>query len=139
MVTIYKYQKFIDNIKTVEITFPVDKDTNQRLGEELATIDGVTYICIPDGATLPAKQPTEISKSVELVVLTPTLKSEISAASPLVRVINDFVKDTIRSKYAIEDELKLLRTSPSADFDEYNDFVEAVRAIGREKKAAIGL
>lgn len=139
MVSIYSYRKYIDNIKTVELVFPVSEDTNQRLGDELATIDGTTYVSIPDGSTLPTQQPKEIAKSVEEIVLSDALIRAISDNSPLIRVINDMVKDLIRSKYTIEDEIKLLRTAPSAEFDEYNDFVEFARAKGREEKSKLGL
>lgn len=139
MTSIYSYQKYIDNIKTVELVFPVSPETNQRLGDELATINGTTYVSIPDGTTLPTTQPKEIAKTVEEIVLSDKLRADLIATSPLVRVINDMVKDTIRTKYSIEDELKLLRTGPSAEFDEYNNFVEFARSKGREEKAKLGL
>ena len=96
----------------------------------------MTYVSLPTGATLPA-QPAEIT--VEPVTLTDALKAEISAASPHVQPINERVKAMIAQQYAIEDEIKLLRTAPSEKFDIYNAFVEDCRQWGRDQKAALGL
>ena len=109
---------------------------DRRIGDELATVDGVTYVALPDGATLPA-QPDEIT--VTPVTLTAEQKAAIASASPLVKVINDQVRESIAAKYSITDELRLIRTQPSADFTAYNAFVESCRADGRSKKAALGL
>jgi len=136
MTYIVSYQKFIDSQRSVEITLPTDSETHQRIGDELATVDGVTYVALPDGAVLPT-QPSEIT--VTPATLTAELKAAIASASPLVRVINDQVREAIAAKYSITDELRLLRTQPSADFTAYNTFVEACRADGRTKKAALGL
>lgn len=135
MSSIVRYQKFIDAIHAVEISLPVDQD-GQRLGQELATIDGVTYVSLPTGATLPA-QPAKIT--VEPVTLTDALKAEIAAASPHVQLINERVKSMIAQQYTIEDEIKLLRAAPSEEFDIYNAFVEDCRQWGRDQKAALGL
>lgn len=93
-------------------------------------------MALPDGVTLPA-QPAEIT--VEPVTLTEALKADISAASPHVQLINQRVKEMIAQQYAIEDEIKLIRTAPSEEFDIYNAFVESCRQWGREQKAALGL
>jgi len=136
MTYIVSYQKFIDSQRSVEITLPTDSETHQRIGDELATVDGVTYVSLPDDTVLPP-QPSEIN--VSPVTLTTAQKAAISAVSPLVRVINDQVRDSIASKYSITDELRLLRTQPSPDFIAYNTYVESCRAEGRSKKAALGL
>ncbi|CAB4121545.1 hypothetical protein UFOVP14_27 [uncultured Caudovirales phage] len=136
MTYIVSYQKFIDSHRSVEITLPVDSETNQRIGDELATIDGVTYVAIPTGIDLP-EQPLVIT--VTPVTLTADQKILIAAASPLVRVINDQVKESIAAKYSITDELRLIRTQPSADFTAYDAYVESCRAVGRSKKSALGL
>lgn len=135
MSSIVRYQKFIDAVYTVEISLPVDEQ-GQRVGQEIATVDGYTYVSLPDGATLPA-QPAEIT--VEPVTVTETVKAEISAASPHVQLINQRVKEMIAQQYSIEDEIKLIRTAPSEEFDIYNDFAEACRQWGRDQKALIGL
>jgi len=56
---IVSYQKFIDIDRTVEIALPADLE-GQRIGVELATIDGVTYVSLPDEVTLPGQQPAEV-------------------------------------------------------------------------------
>lgn len=47
MAYIVSYQKHIDSIRTVEIRLPEDVSM-QRIGTELATINGVTYVSLPD-------------------------------------------------------------------------------------------
>ena len=74
MPSIVSYQKHIDSIRTVEIRLPEDATLLQRIGTELATIDGITYVSLPDGASLPANQPEEIAASIQTVTLTPALR-----------------------------------------------------------------
>ena len=136
MASIVSYQKFIDSDRTVEIALPEDEETHQKIGTELATIDGVTYVSIPDDLILP-KQPKEIK--VIVVTLSQSIKDAIYACSPHIALINNQVKSQIAEKYSIEDEIKLLRTQPSAAFTAYNSTVEAIRALGKAKKAALGL
>ncbi|MDD5247806.1 MAG: hypothetical protein PHY45_02405 [Rhodocyclaceae bacterium] len=73
------------------------------------------------------------------MTLTPTLGAAISAASPHVRLIRQQVQDMIGEQYSISDEIKLLRTAPSAEHSAYNDHAESCRAWGRAQKAALGL
>jgi hypothetical protein len=135
MTSIYAYRKFIDAVRTVEIRLPEDEN-HQRIGTELATIDGETYVSIPDGQTLPT-QPAEIT--VREIQLTPELKQQISDASPHVRLIRQRVSDKIAEQYSMGDEIKLIRTAPSAEFEAYNAYAEDCRAWGREQRAALGL
>ena len=136
MTSIVSYQKFINSERTVEIVLPEDAETHQRIGSELATIDGTTYVSLPDGAVLPA-QPEEIT--VTPVELTPALKLAIKDACPFVRMICSMVAEKIAQRYSQSDEIKLLRTAPSAEFEAYNDYAESCRAWGREQKALLGL
>lgn len=131
---IYSYQKHIDDLRTVEIALSVDG--MQRLGTELATIDGTTYVHVPDSATLP-DQPIEID--VVPVALTPELSTAIKTASPHVRLINTRVVEHIRSRYSPDDEIGIMRTAPSEEATVYNAWVEECRAWGREQKAGLGL
>lgn len=131
---IYSYQKHIDSLRTVEISLPMDG--MEHIGTELATIDGTTYVYLPDTVTLPA-QPPEIT--VMSVTLTQELLDAISAVSPHVRLINARVVEKIREKYSIDDELKMLRTTGSAESSTYNTYVEECRAWGKAEKAKIGL
>lgn len=135
MTSIYAYRKFIDAVRTVEIRLPEDEN-HQRIGTELATIDGETYVSIPAGNELPT-QPAEIS--VREIQLTPELKNQISAASPHVRLIRQKVSEKIAEQYSMGDEIKLIRTAPSAEFEAYNAYAEDCRAWGREQRAALGL
>jgi len=111
-------------------------DQHRHVGTELATVEGKTYVAIPSEYSLPP-QPTEID--VEKVTLTDALKQSISDASPHVRLIRQMVSDKISERYTIGDELKLIRTSPSPEFDEYNRYAEECRQWGRDQKANIGL
>jgi hypothetical protein len=45
----------------------------------------------------------------------------------------------IAEQYTTGDEIKLLRTAPSAEFEVYNAYVEDCRAWGRAQRAALGL
>jgi len=129
---IYQYQQATDQYTTHRISAPEGST-------ELATIDGVTYIHTPDGAELPAEQPAEIAASIAPVKLTPALRNAISAASPHVALIRQRVAERIAAEYSVGDEIKLLRTAPSAEFELYNAYVEDCRAWGRAQKAALGL
>lgn len=135
MTSIVSYQKFIDAQRTVEIKLP-EAGNGERIGSELATIDGVTYVSLPEGAVLPT-QPEEIT--VTPVTLTPELKLAISDASPFVRMIRQMVAEKIAARYSVTDEIKLIRTAPSAEFEVYNAYAEECRDWGREQKAELGL
>lgn len=132
---IYSYQKHIDSIRTVEAIFPTD-DKNQRKGTELATVEGITYINIPEDTDLPG-QPAEID--VVPAVITDDLLASIKQASPHYRLINEQVSERIRQRYSIDDEIKLLRIAPSDETTAWNDYVEECRLWGRDQKALLGL
>ncbi len=118
---------------------PEDPTTHQQLGTELATVDGVTYVCLPDGVTLPAEQPSEIAASIAAVTLTDALNTSIKAASPHVRLINERVQAAIAEQYSHADEIKLMRTAPSPQMVAYNAYAEECRLWGRGEKAKLGL
>lgn len=138
MPTIIAYQKYIDPQITRTLRLPADT-SNQQQGTELATLAGVTYTSLPDGAILPDDQPAEITSTIQQVTLTAAQIAEIKECSPHVRLINSRVADAIAERYTLADEIKLLRTAPSADFDIYNTYVENCRAWGRAEKAKLGL
>ena len=138
MGTIVAYQKHIDTLTTKELNLPTDEN-NQRLGTELATVEGVTYVSLPTGVDLPETQPAEVAASINVVTLNPALTLAISNASPHVKLIRQQVAELIAQEYSFADEIKLLRTAPSAEFEVYNDYVEQCRQWGRDKKQAIGL
>lgn len=134
--SIIKYQKITANGTTYQIALPDTQEQDAPHCTELATIDGVTYLHIPDEVTLPT-QPAQIT--VETVDLDDTLRSQIKQASPHIDLINRRVVEAIRERYSIEDEIKLIRLAPSDESTAYNAYVESCRDVGREQKAAIGL
>lgn len=122
------------------------------MGTELATIDGTTYVALPDGATLPADQPTEIASSIAVVTLDPVLREQIKAASPHCKLIAQRMVEQIRAAYSIDDEMYFARIGvgaatgmyqPSTDelqaMTVFGEFVESVRQWGRQQRAELGL
>lgn len=139
MPTIISYRKFINTEITRMLRLPEDAN-HHPLGTELATLaDGLTYVSIPDGVALPVDQPSEITASIQTVTLTLAQIAELKAISPHVRLINQRVADQIAAHYSMADEIKLLRTAPSPEFDTYNAHAESCRAWGRAEKARLGL
>ena len=152
MPTLIAYRKYVTLEVTRELRLPEDAPTRQRLGTELATIDGITYVSLPDGATLPAEQPPEIAASIETITLTPSLREAIKAASPHCRLIAATVVEKIRAAYTLDDEMYFARIGAGASIGLYTPteeemhmltvfgvFVEDCRAWGRQQKAALGL
>jgi hypothetical protein len=88
---------------------------------------------------LPSNQPTEISASIQAIVLAAEQVAAISAVSPHVRLINTQVIEKIAAHYSMADEIKLIRTQPSAEFEVYNAHAEDCRAWGRLEKGRLGL
>lgn len=138
MPIIISYKKHIDALITRTLHLPVEAD-HHPVGTELATLaDGLTYVSLPDGAVLPADQPDEIAASIiNPVTLTPAQIAELRLESPHVRLVNKRVADAIAERYTMADEIKLLRTAPSTEFNIYNAFVEDCRAWGRAEKAKL--
>ena len=140
MPKIYKYQKVTDQYTTYCL---VEPDYNQLEVEEwiteLCTIDGLTYVSVPDGVELP-EQPEIIAATLVEVDLAeePETKAAINAASPHIALINDRVVAKIRLVYDINEEIKMLRVG-GADFETYNTYVEECRAWGKAEKAKLGL
>ena len=115
---------------------------------ELCTIDGITYVNVPDGE-LP-EQPAQIT--ITDVVLTDTLKEAIKAASIHCQLINERMEAKIREQYSLSDEQYFSRiasgvalgmyTFQAGELDALQAFglyVESVRQWGREQRAALGL
>lgn len=135
MSTIYKYRRITTEGPDGTTLYFKNADEGDR-ALELAEVDGWHYVSVPDTAQLPA-QPTEIEW--QAVTLDAALKASIQASSRAVQLINQGVVDQIRALYSVDDELKLLRTAPSAEFEAYNAHAEGCRTWGREQKAALGL
>lgn len=102
-------------------------------------MDSTTYVSLPDGAKLPAEQPKEIADSILPVTLDAALRQTIADASPQVRVIRQMVAAKIAERYSVGDEIKLLRTAPSAEYEQYNAYAEDCRTWGRTQKEVLGL
>jgi hypothetical protein len=145
---IIKYQKYTDEYTTYRLAEPDYREGDDRC-TELATLDGFTYVHVPDSITLPI-QPEQIT--VEEVTLTPELREEIKAASPHVRLSYKRLQDRIRSRYSLEDEQYLTRISVGAlsgaytlqDGEPeliaaYQAWVEKCREIARLERAVWGL
>ena len=113
-------------------------DASRPSVTELATIDGLTYVAVPEGVQLPA-QPAQVAATLQTVTPGQQLVEQISAHSTHVALIRERVIALIRSQYSIDDELKLLRTAPSEEFEIYNAFTEDARAWGRAERAKLGL
>lgn len=62
--------------------------------------------------------------------MTDRLKAELAK-------INAEVRAKIRRVYTVEDELQLLRTAPSPEYEVYNAYVESCLEWGREQKEAL--
>lgn len=123
MVKIYKYRKITDSITTYCLLEPDYNllKTEERV-QELATIDGWTYVSVPDSIILPL-QPAQIFL--------------VESESPQTARINNQVVELIRRKYLITDEIEMLRRDPykkTAECIAYNDYVEACRAWGKRRE-----
>lgn len=135
------YRPVIDAITTHSLRLPEPKNGHPA-GQELAALaDGRVVVALFDGATLPANQPHAIAASIEVLPspLPAGLREAIRAASPHVRLINSRVQAAIAERYSTADEIKLIRTAPSAEAEAYNAYVEDCRAWGRSEKAKLGL
>jgi tRNA A37 N6-isopentenylltransferase MiaA len=135
MSSIYKYRRITTEGPNGTTLYFKNADEGDR-ALELAEVAGWHYVSVPETAQLPA-QPTEIEW--QAVTLDAENKASIMASSRAVQLINQGVVDQIRALYSVDDELKLLRTAPSAEFEAYNAHAEDCRAWGRAEKAKLGL
>lgn len=147
---IISYRKVIDQHTTHILREPELPDDDSRC-TELCTLDGLTYVSIPDDAVLPS-QPQEIADSVSVAVIDSVLRERIKAASPHCKLISARMIETIRAKYPIDEEMYLARIgvglangmylpgpSEMDEMAQFGDFVEGVRQWGRDERARLGL
>lgn len=152
MPIIYSYQKYIDRLISRTLRLPEESTTHSLIGTELATVDGITYVSLPEGAVLPSEQPDEIAASIQQITLTDEQRDAIKAASPHVKLINARVIERVRSRYNAEDESKYARIGvgvalgmytfqpgEQAELIAFGTFVQDARAWGRAEKAKLGL
>lgn len=146
MTYIVSYRKASDPHTTYRLATPDGAECT-----ELCELDGVTYVAIPDGATLPP-QPAEIAASVAMVTLDPVLREAIKVASPHCQLIDERMQAQIRAAYHLEEELKYARIGVGAAMGMYapttdelqamtvfGAYVEGVRQWGRDERAKLGL
>ena len=144
MTHIVSYQKQSDAYTVYQLNAPEGST-------ELCTIDGVTYVSVPDD-DLP-EQAAQISASiVNPVTLTTELREAIKAASPHCALINERMEAKIRDKYSLSDEQYFSRISSGAALGLYTfeageseavqafgAYIESVRQWGREQRGQLGL
>lgn len=148
MTSIVAYQKVSDAHTSYELRIPVPPDqVDSEPGiTELCTIDGITYVALPDWAVLPddpAATPVE---------LTDELRDAIKAASPHCRLIHERMEARIRERYSIADEQYFARIGVGkalgvyefepGEQDEllaFGVYVEGIREWGRAERAKLGL
>ena len=150
MTSIYSYHKVSTPHTTIQMALPDSQGVNDELHcTELCTLDGVTYVAVPDGVTLP-DQPTEIELTP--VTLSPELREQIKAASPHAQLISERMIQKIRAQYSVDDEMFFARigvgaangmytptAGEMADMQAFGQFVEGVRQWGRTERAKLGL
>ncbi len=118
---------------------------------ELCTIDGVTYVSVPDD-DLPEQAAQIRASIVNPVTLTTELREAIKAASPHCALIHERMEAKIRDKYSLSDEQYFSRISSGAALGLYTfeagesvalqafgDYIESVRQWGREQRGQLGL
>jgi len=148
--SIVKYTKSANEWTDIVMRFPdstgADDETHCT---ELCTLDGVTYVAVPDNVTLP-EQPPEIT--VEPVTLTPELIAAIREASQHCAFIDERRQMMIRSRYSIDDEQYMNRLC-AAHFvgatkitaaqlkmtREYHTYIEQCIAWAKAERAKLGL
>jgi len=132
------------------MALPDKQEVNDNLRcTELCTIDGVTYVAVPDAVVLP-EQPSEITP--QPVALGDDLIAKIKAASPHIQLIYARTEAKIRERYSASDEAKYARigvgvalgaytfgASEEAELLAFGAWCEAARQWGRDERAKLGL
>lgn len=145
---IYAYTKVSTPYTTIQMALPYEMDSENQC-TELCTLDGVTYVSVPDSVTLP-DQPAELT--ITEATITPELRDQIKAASPHCRLITERMEMRISSKYSLSDEQYFARIGVGAALGAYTfapgeqdellafgAYVEAARQWGRDERAKLGL
>lgn len=141
MAKIYSYQKVTDQFTTYCLSEP---DYNLLSSEdhitELCTIEETTYVSIPNNITLP-EQSDKIKSTLKEIDLSNNLdlKEQIKTISSHINLINDRVVEKIRTKFSINDEIKILRAGTPEESNLYNAFVEECVLWGRIEKEKLGV
>lgn len=145
---IYKYTKLETPYTTIQMALPYEMDSENQC-TELCTLEGVTYVSVPDSVTLP-DQPAELT--ITEATITPELRDQIKAASPHVALIAKRMEQRIRERYSLSDEQFFSRIGVGVALGAYTfgvgeqdallafgAWVETVRQWGRDERAKLGL
>lgn len=152
MTSIVSYRKTSDAHTTYELHMPdAQGDEGNIYCTELGTIDGLTYVSVPDGVALPEQLP-QVAATLKPVALSSELRERLKAVSPHCALISERMVQKIRARYSIDDEMFFARIGlgsvmgtyqlPPAELAEiqaFGEFVEAVRQRGRAERAKLGL
>ena len=145
---IYAYTKVSTPYTIIQMAMPYEMDSENQC-TELCTLEGVTYVSVPDSVTLP-DQPAELT--ITEATITPELRDQIKAASPHVALIAKRMEQRIRERYSLSDEQFFSRIGVGVALGAYTfgageqdallafgAYVEAARQWGRDERAKLGL
>ena len=89
MTSIVSYRKTSDAHTTYELRTPdAQGDEGEIFCAELGTLDGLTYVSVPAGVTLPEQLP-QVAATLQPVTLTPGLREQLKAISPHCALISE--------------------------------------------------
>lgn len=148
--SIVSYQKVSTPYTVIQALLPDSTGVDDALHcTELCTLDGITYLAVPDGVTMPP-QPSEVT--LEIVTITPDLRERLKAESVHSQWIGERMVQKIRAVYSIDDEMFFARIGVGAatgmyqptpgelaDMQAFGAHVESVRQWGRAERAKLGL
>ena len=145
---IYAYTKVETPYTIIQMAMPYEMDSENQC-TELCTLEGVTYVSVPDSVTLP-DQPAELT--ITEATITPELREQIKAASPHCALIAKRMEQRIRERYSLSDEQFFSRIGVGVALGAYTfgageqdallafgAWVEAARQWGRDERAKLGL
>ena len=150
--SIVSYRKTSDAHTTYELHMPDSQGTDGEIFcAELGTLDGLTYVSVPDGVALPEQLP-QVAATLVPVTLTPELRDRLRATSPHCALISERMVQKIRARYSIDDEMFFARIGVGAatgmyqptpgelaEMQAFGEFVEGVRQWGRGERKKLGL
>ena len=148
--SIFSYRKASNEWTEIVMSLPDNQGQDDDIrATELCTIDGITYVCVPDSMTLP-EQPPELD--IKPVTLTPELKAAIRSNSTHCTFIDERRQAMIRSRYTAEDETGMTRMGLKQSLGvaqmtddqkrrlfEYDAWVEHCLAWAKGERAKLGL
>jgi len=107
MPKVYTYRKIIDKFTTNTLFEPHSDDEDSARITELCAVDGLTYVFVPDGITLPGQKEI-IAQSLKEVMLDTKLKAKIIEKSSYLQLTRKRMKGkTIAVRYSKHDENQL--------------------------------